>query len=139
MNISRGIGLVRDFVHALNGYECLEMVNSPISRNVFKCTGHIQSLLYVKGRAEQPLRWGVTANIIKTLGSQEKPWAVVLLFESHDRGYYLTQREVEDRIGKIWPLGKDGDYKVSTGSYLSGVKTFYSLQAFLDCARAKAV
>lgn len=132
MNITRGTDLVKGFIGALNGRTGIKAIRTSISQNVFEYTGRTNLLLYVKGRAEQPLRWGVTANVVQRLRSQAKPWAVILLFESYDRGYFLTQNDVENYIRNTWPLAKDGDYKPSPGSYLSGRQPFYSMQGFID-------
>lgn len=139
MNTAKGTDLVKGFIAALNGRTGAKVVWTSISQNVFEYTGHRSLLLYVKGRAEQPLRWGVTANVIQRLQSQAKPWAVVLLFESHDRGYFLTQNDVEGYIRNVWPLAKDGDYKPATGSYLSGKQPLYSIDGFMDAIGCKTV
>jgi hypothetical protein len=132
MNITRGTELVKGLIRALNERAGSRAIPTSISRNVFEYTGHTNLLLYVKGRAEEPLRWGVTASVIQRLRSQPKPWAVILLFESYDRGYFLTQNDVETYICNTWPFAKDGDYKPSSGSYLSGKQPFYSIQGLMD-------
>jgi hypothetical protein len=132
MKTSRGTDLVKGFTATLNGCTGIRIVRSSISQNVFEYTGRSNSLLYVKGRAKKPLRWGVTANVIQRLRSQAKPWAVILLFESHDRGYFLSQKDVERYIRDTWPLARDGDYKPSPGSYLSGKLPLHSIQEFID-------
>ncbi len=132
MNIAGGTKLVKGFIRALNERVGSKAIRTSISQNVFEYAGDTNLLLYVKGRAEQPLRWGVTANVIQRLRSQEKSWAVILLFESYDRGYFLTQNDVETYIRNTWPLAKDGDYKPSPGSYLSGKRPFYSIQEFVE-------
>jgi len=139
MNTSRGTHLVSSFVHALNEHTGVKTVRTSISHNVFEYIGHGNSLLYIKGRAEQPLRWGVTANVIQALQSQTKPWAVILLFECYNRGYFLPQKDVERYIRHVWPLAKDGDYKPSPGSYLSGKLPLNSMQEFMDCIEMKTV
>jgi hypothetical protein len=131
MNTSAGTYLVNRFIQALNERE-IKVVHTSISRNVFEFNGCSNSLLYIKGRAEQPLRWGVTANVIERLQSQTKPWAVILLFESYERGYFLSQQDVNHYIRDTWPLARDGDYKPSPGSYLSGNLPLYSIQDFID-------
>jgi hypothetical protein len=132
MNTARGTDLVKGFIGSLNGWAGAKVIRTSISQNVLEYTGDSNLFLYVKGRAEQPLRWGVTANVIQRLQSQAKPCAVILLFEFHDHGYFLTQNDVESYIRNIWPLAKDGDYKISSGSYLSGKQPFYSMQGFRD-------
>jgi len=139
VNTARGTGLVKGFIQVLNKQTGVKLTRTPISQNVFEYTGHANMLLYVKGRAEEPLRWGVTANVIQRLQSQAKPWFVILLFESHDQGYLLTQNEVEYCIRNIWALGRDGDYKPSSGSYLSRKQPFHSIQGFIDAIGKKIV
>jgi hypothetical protein len=131
MNTSGGTYLVNRFVQALNE-RGIKVVRTSISRNVFEFNGRSNSLLYIKGRSEQPLRWGVTANVIERLQSQTKPWAVILLFESYERGYFLSQQDVNYYIRDTWPLARDGDYKPSPGSYLSGNPPLYSIQDLID-------
>jgi len=139
MNTARGTELVKGFIGALNKQAGAGVTRASISQNVFEYTGQGNMLLYVKGRAEEPLRWGVTANVIQRLQSQAKPWFVILLFESHDHGYLLSEADVEYCIGGVWALGKDGDYKPSSGSYLSRKQPFYSIQGFLNAIGTRTV
>jgi hypothetical protein len=132
MNTARGTEVVNGFIGALNQQANAKVTRTSISQNVFEYTGQRNMLLYVKGRAEEPLRWGVTANVLQRLQSQAKPWFVILLFESHSQGYLLSQADVEYCIGSVWALGRDGDYKPSSGSYLSRKQPFYSIQGFVD-------
>lgn len=139
MNTARGTELVKDFIGASNKQASARVTRTSISQNVFEYTGQSNMLLYVKGRAEEPLRWGVTANVIQRLQSQAKPWCVILLFESPDQGYLLIQDDVEFCIRNIWALGRDGDYKSSSGSYLSRKQPFYSIQGFIDAIGTRTV
>jgi len=132
MNISKGTQLVRDFVQALNAEKDIKISRTIISRNIFEFTGRGNCLFYVKGRAEHPYRWGVTANVIDRLKGQPKRWMVILLFESHEQGYLLTSKDVEHYIQNVWPLGADGDYKPATGSYLAKNIAFYSVHDFIN-------
>lgn len=132
MNISKGTQLVRGFVQALQSAKDIKIKQSTISRNIFEYIGKRNCLLYVKGRAEHPYRWGVTANVIDRLKAQPKSWMVILLFESHDQGYLLSSNDVEHYIQKVWPLAADGDYKPATGSYLSRNTALYSMQEFIQ-------
>ncbi len=131
MNTSKGTQLVYDFFTALNALEGISVNRSTISRNVFEFKGRANCLLYVKGRAEQPYRWGVTANVIDRLQAQQKKWYVILLFESCEKGYLLTSQDVEHYIHCVWPLGRDGDYKIATGSYLSRNTAINSIKDFM--------
>lgn len=131
MKISKGTQLVSDFVQALNTQNDIKMKRTNISRNIFEFNRNGNCLLYVKGRAEHPYRWGVTANVIQRLKAQPKSWMVILLFESYDQGYLLTSNDVEHYIQKVWPLGADGDYKPATGSYLARNTALHSIQEFI--------
>ena len=131
MNTSKGTRLVYDFTNALNTLKNISINRTAISRNVFEFKGHVNCLLYVKGRAEQPYRWGVTANVIERLQAQQKKWYIILLFESCQKGYFLSSDDVEHYVRNVWPLGRDGDYKPATGSYLARNTAFYSIKDFI--------
>lgn len=131
MMSTKGAQLVSDFIQALNAQNGIMANRTVISRNVFEFNGKGKSLLYVKGRAEHPYRWGVTANVINSLQAQPKNWMVILLFESHEKGYLLNSRDVEYYIHKVWPLGTDGDYKPATGPYLSRNMALNSMLDFI--------
>lgn len=129
--MSNGNTIVREFIHALGKTPGIAVQYSPISRNVIDVTGEIDSLLYVKGRGESPYRWGVTANVVTRLRRQSRRWLVVLLYESAATGYLLTPAQVAHNISHVWPLGRDGDYKPSNGSYLDVSIPFKSFKTFL--------
>ena len=131
MNTSKGTQLVRDFTIAVNSMQGVSLTRASISRNVFECKGNANCLLYIKGRAEHPYRWGVTANVIDRLKDQPKKWYVILLFESFEKGYLLSSRDVEHYIQNVWHLGRDGDYKPATGSYLSRSTELHSIKDFM--------
>ena len=99
---------------------------------MFEIEGDNKCLLYVKGRSAHPIRWGVTANVINRLKDQKLPWAVILLFLSHESGYLLSSDDVEYYIKNVWPLGSDGDYKPSEGNYLSRNSPFNSMASLMD-------
>src|SRR2546425_764211 len=116
-----GFQIVRGFVSELTK-RGLTATSTGVSQNVWRATGTIgsrrlDSLLYVKGRAESPYRWGVTANVVARLRGQSVPWNTVLLYESKDMGYFLSSAYVLRCIKGVWPLGADGDYKPAVGSY----------------------
>lgn len=132
MNTAKGTQLVKDFIKVLTTHEGINVTRTSISQNVFEFQGHSNSLLYVKGRSEQPYRWGVTDNVIDRLKNQSANWFVVLLFESHEKGYLLTSQDVDYYISNIWPLGRDGDYKPAAGSYLSRNLAIRSIEEFIE-------
>src|SRR5437016_1999694 len=96
--MSTGQQIVRGFVSELTKHG-LAVAAAGMSHNVWKVTGAVASrqvscLLYVKGRAEAPYRWGVTANVVARLKGQTLSWNTVLLYESRDTGYFLTSGDV---------------------------------------------
>lgn len=128
----QGAQIVDSFIKFLRNSEGIAVERSFVSRNVFNVTGRINVLLYVKGRAESPYRWGVTANVVRRLQQQEIKWFVVLLFESESTGYLLSSKDVMKYIRKTWPLAGDGDYKPAAGSYLKQSYPFSSFDQFLS-------
>ncbi|MFH1931714.1 MAG: hypothetical protein ABIN18_09030 [Pseudomonadota bacterium] len=127
-----GIQLVSEFIRLFSTLPNYSVTSSSISRNVFRLSGNFESLIYVKGRAEEPHRWGVTKNVVKRLEDQSTPWFVILLFNTPETGYLLSQGDVRSYISSVWPLGSDGDYKTAPGSYLSNNVPFNSIGIFID-------
>lgn len=127
-----GSQLVSEFIRRLAALEGHSVSRSSISRNVFRFSGDSDVLIYVKGRAEEPHRWGVTVNVIKRLEDQDTPWFVILLYNTPETGYLLCQDDVGSYISSVWPLGSDGDYKTAPGSYLSKNSPFHSMSMFLE-------
>jgi hypothetical protein len=128
VSVTHGTQIVSDFVAELQrrGYV---VTASRLSKNVYDVDGRI--LLYIKGRAEAPYRWGVTANVIERLTHQKLPWGIVLLHDAKDTGYYLGSADAIFCTEHVWPLGADGDYKPAPGNYLTGATQFTSVAAFL--------
>jgi len=131
MNTAKGTQLVNDFIQELKSQCGITISRTSISRNIFELSGKYNCLLYVKGRSEQPYRWGVTANVIERLQAQPKKWMVILLFDSHKKGYFLNSDDIKHYIKNVWPLGADGDYKPASGSYLSRNTALHSMKDFL--------
>ena len=132
MTRSNGAQLVSEFVAALGKVPNLRVTPSDVSHNVWSITGDVNCLIYVKGRATEPLNWGVTANVVNRLKQRGQDWILVLLFEAKDTGYLLTSADVEYYIKDVWPLGNDGDYKPAAKRYLSKNVPFSS---FGECVR----
>ena len=130
--MAKGTEIVKKFFQALNARNKVRVLHTSISRNVFEYSGENKVYLYVKGRAEEPYRWGVTANVIKRLRSESKPWVVILLFDTHEKGYLLTSSDTDRYTKDVWPLGADGDYKPATGSYLANNSPLYSLDSIVN-------
>jgi hypothetical protein len=128
--MATGAQIVTDFVAALRGLPGVTVGSSSLSRNVFQFSGPRTCLLYIKGRAESPYRWGVTTNVVSRLKAQEQDWHVVLLYESKETGYFLSANDVAYYVDRIWPIGADGDYKPAPGSYLARNSPFKSFGNF---------
>ncbi len=128
----KGTQIVSNFKRELENQFNLRVKFTSISRQVFEIDGAVKCLLYVKARSAHPIRWGVTANIINRLKDQKIPWAVILLLLSHESGYLLSSGDVEYYIKHVWPLGSDGDYKLSEGTYLSRNHPFNSMTSLMD-------
>ena len=127
--------IVKNFISALTereGYFISRIRVTPKNRSVYEITGKLNCILSLHYISHPPYRWGVTANVVDKLREQSKPWAVVLFFDSHEKGYLLTSTDVIYYTEKVWPLANDGDYKpAAPGSYLAKNKPFYSLDEFL--------
>ena len=130
--MARGTQIVNSFVEEVNKLHGISISRTSISRNVFEFRGVSNSLLYIKGRAGKPYRWGVTANVIDRLYAQPTQWFAILLFDSHEKGYLLNLQDVDHYIQNVWPLGTDGDYKPATGSYLSRNAALISIDEFIE-------
>lgn len=112
MDHDRGNKIVSDFIELVGKYPGLKIKSTLFSPNVYEVDGLFNCLLYVKARSEDPLRWGVRASIVQNLRRQNKPWYVLLLYVKPQTGYLFSPSAVIHYIdNKVWPIGKDGDYK----------------------------
>lgn len=127
-----GSKIVSNFRMAIQSEYGKGLKATSISRQVFEFKGERSCLLYVKARSAHPIRWGVTKNVIDRLKNQNLSWYVILLFLSHESGYLLSMDDVNYYIKTVWPLGADGDYKPSEGSYLSRNRPFNSLLSVME-------
>ena len=132
MHLEKGLALVADFIKAIDSRPGFSVQSSPLSRNVFRVSGKLDCLLYIKGRSQDPLRWGVTANVIERLRAQKEPWAVILLYVSIKTGYLLSASDVQHYVDGVWALGADGDFKPSPGGYLAINEPFHSIDEFVQ-------
>lgn len=128
----KGSQIVSNFRNSIQSQYGKKLKLTSISKQVFELEDEHDCLLYVKARAAHPIRWGVTKNVIDRLKNQKLPWFVILLFLSHETGYLLSTVDVNYYIKAVWPLGADGDYKPSEGSYLSRNRPFNSLISILE-------
>lgn len=129
MDHDKGNKLLSDFVQAASKRPGITLMPTRFSRNVYEVIGLINCYLYIKARSEDPLRWGVTSNVIDRLRRQDKPWWVLLLYVSPNSGYLFSSNVVTHHAdNKIWPLAHDGDYKPSaTPKHLAKVLNVRSL------------
>ena len=127
--------IVKNFINALTereDYFINRIRLTPKNRSVYEITGKLNCLLSLHYISHPPYRWGVTANVVEKLKEQRKPWAVVLFFDSYEKGYLLTSSDVIHYTEKVWPLADDGDYKpAAPGSYLANNTPFNSFDEFL--------
>ena len=128
----KGSQIVSNFKREIENKFKLTVKFTSISKQVFEIDCDKKCLLYVKARSAQPIRWGVTANVINRLKGQKLPWAVLLLFLSHESGYLLTSDDVDYYIKNVWPLGADGDYKPSEGNYLKRNNPLNSMASMME-------
>jgi hypothetical protein len=70
--------------------------------------------------------------VINRLQAQSMPWFVILLFDTPETGFLLTENDVRNYISSVWPLGNDGDYKPATGTYLLNNSPFDSIYKLID-------
>ncbi|MCK4436454.1 HNH endonuclease [bacterium] len=130
MSMLEGIGKER-------GFQC-QKYESKIRRinNIIELSGRINCLLYFKIRSESPYRWGVTKNRIEELQTSGKKWFIVLLLETPNNGYLLTDQDVERYVNEsLWPLGRGknkNEYKISTGKTLQYSKPFHTVGDFIN-------
>lgn len=132
---SKGSQIVSNFRRDIEKRFKVVVKSTAISRQVYEIENTKKCLLYVKARSAHPIRWGVTANVIQRLKGQKLPWAVILLYLSHESGYLLSSDDVYFYINKVWPLGADGDYKPSEGNYLSRNVPIGSLPLLMEAIR----
>jgi len=132
-----GSQIISNFRESIQGEYGKKLKLTSISKQVFELEDERNCLLYVKARSANPKKWGVTKNVIDRLKNQNSPWFVILLFLSHENGYLLSMDDVSFYIKSVWPLGTDGDYKPSEGSYLSRNRPFNSLSSLIEELKQK--
>lgn len=129
-----GNQIVKELAEALSSVAELTVTPSSISRmqKVFQLGGRFSGFVYLKAIAKYPHRWGITKNTLDKIKSQHKPWAVILLHDSKDTGYFIFSAEAHKRIAKnLWPFHQ-GDYKITEGKSLVGIPHFSSVKELLD-------
>ncbi len=128
----KGSQLVQLFIGKLRQNSKYKVTTTRFSQNVYKLSNGTEVLIYIKGRAGEPHKWGITKNVVDRLMNQSIPWFVVLLYDTPETGFLLTQKDATNYILTVWPLGRDGDYKPATGTYLKNNSPFNSIEALLD-------
>ncbi len=118
-----GDSLVEGLKESLSGFQATEVEYSNISKNkrVFQLKGKLNGFIYVKTRTQYPYRWGITKTTVDNIKTKGKPWCVILLYESPNKGYVISPKDYDERTqSKLWPYAQ-GDYKISSGKSLVGI------------------
>ena len=102
------------------------------SDNIIELRGVSSLFLYIKTRSEEPYTWGITKSRLDNFHMRNDLYAIILLAGSSEKGYFLTKSDIIYYVKEIWPLGKDGDYKVKPGKYLERNRILSSLEDFLE-------
>jgi len=122
--------LVKGLKESLSCLQATEVVYSSIStRNkVLQLKGMLNGFIYVKTRTDHPYRWGITKNTVNNIKAKGKPWCVILLYESPNKGYVISSKDYDERAqSNLWPYAQ-GDYKISDGKSLVGIPTFTTVE-----------
>lgn len=118
--------LVEGLKEYLSGNQATEVVYSNISRmkRVFQLKGKLNGFIYAKTITHPPYRWGITKNTVDKIKNKGKPWCVILLYESPNKGFVISSKDYNEKTqSKKWPY-KQGDYKISYGKSLIGIPEF---------------
>jgi len=140
-SIQKEFELLLEKVGTQNGFQCkkYKSINRG-TNNIVELSGRIGCLLYIKIISKEPYRWGVTKTRIEELENLHKKWFVVLLYETPENGYLLSDGDVKRYISEnLWPLGRGrnkNEYKVQPGKTLKYNKqpfeTFEEFIRFLN-------
>ena len=142
MNIQKEFELLLEERGKQKGFECKKYISSIRStRNIVELSGQIGCLIYIHIRSEEPYRWGVTKTRVKEFENLCKKWFVVLLYETSENGYLLSDSDVRRYISEnLWPLGRGrngNEYKVQPGKSLKYHKPFKTFQEFMNSLEQK--
>jgi hypothetical protein len=118
------------------GFQCKKYISvNRDTNNILELSGTINCLLYFKIRSEVPYRWGITKTRIEELENLHRKWFVVLLYETSENGYLLSDSNVRRYISEnLWPLGRarnKNEYKIQLGKTLKYNKPFKTFEEFV--------
>ncbi len=135
-SIQKEFQLRLEEVGTQKGFQCKKYISVKRDTNsIVELSGRINCLLYFKIRSTEPYRWGITKTRIEELEDLHKKWFVVLLYESPESGYLLTNKDVKRYINEnLWPLGGDknkNEYKIGPENTLKYNKPFQTFKEFL--------
>jgi hypothetical protein len=125
--------LVEGLKESLSNLQAIEVEYSSISsRNrVFELKGKLNGFIYVHIRTAPPYHWGITKNTVDKIKTQGKPWCVILLCESPNKGYVISSKDYDEGTqSNLWPNAQ-GDYKISSGKSLVGIPKFTTAEELL--------
>lgn len=129
-----GNQLVKELIDELSKVRNINITPSNISRmrKVFQLSGRINSLIYIKSIANYPYRWGITKNTVDKIIEQNIPWSIILLYKTHQTGFFIPSNEYFKRVNKsLWPFHQ-GDYKITKGKSLVGVPKFSTIDELVN-------
>ena len=122
--------LVKGLIESLSHLQGIEVVTSNISRKkrVFQLKGKLNGFIYVKTITHHPYRWGITKITVDNIKNKGKPWCVILLYESPNKGYVISSKDYNERTqSNLWPDAQ-GDYKISSGKSLVRIPKFTTVE-----------
>lgn len=122
--------LVEGLKESLSGLQSTEVEYSNISKmkRVFQLKGKLNGFIYVKTITTSNHYWGITKNTVDNIKTKGKPWCVILLYESPNKGYVISSKDYDERTqSNLWPHAQ-GDYKISSGKSLVGIPKFTTVE-----------
>jgi len=120
--------LVEGLKESLSNLQAIEVEYSSISskKRVFQLKGKLNGFIYVGTITHYPYRWGITKNTVDKIKTKGKPWCVILLYESPNKGYVISSKDYDERT-HAWPYTQGG-YKISNGKSLVGIPKFTTVE-----------
>ena len=122
--------LVEGLKESLSGLKATEVEYSNISskKRVFQLKRKLNGFIYVKTITTSNHYWGITKNTVDNIKTKGKPWCVILLYESPNKGYVISSKDYDERTqSNLWPYTQ-GDYKISSGKSLVGIPKFTTVE-----------
>jgi hypothetical protein len=118
--------VIKELVKKLTAIPDLCINASALSRmgKVYSLGGKLDGLLYLKTIGSFPHHWGITKNTIDNIEKVQRPWCIVLIYDSYHNGYVISSKEYRERVAKrLWPFHQ-GNYKITEGKSLKGLLHF---------------